>query len=67
MIKIIPKDGLKVINPETLRRVSKDGVVVRKLNTFWKRRLEDGDITVEDLSKKSKSKKDTATKKDKEK
>lgn len=52
MIKIIPKDGLKVINPVTMKRVPKEGIVIKKMNTFWKRRLNDKDITIEDLSKK---------------
>lgn len=55
MLRIIPKDGLKVMNPDTLRRVPKDGIVIRNMNTYWNRRLKDGDIKVEDLSKKKKS------------
>lgn len=51
MIKIIPKDGLKVINPDTLKRVPKDGIVIRKMTTFWNNRLKDNDITIEDLKK----------------
>lgn len=56
MFKIIPKKDLKVINPDTMKRLPEDGVVVPKMNTYWNRRLKDKDITVEDLSKK-KSKK----------
>ncbi len=55
MIKIIPKEGLKVINPDTMKRVPKDGIVIKKMDTFWKRRLNDKDITIEDLSKKKSS------------
>ncbi len=55
MIKIIPKDGLKVINPDTLKRVPKSGTVIPKMNTYWNRRKKDGDITTEDLSKKKTS------------
>lgn len=55
MIKIIPKDNLKVINPATLKRVPKEGIVIKEMNTFWKRRLNDKDITIEDLSKKKSS------------
>lgn len=56
MYKIIPKKDLKVINPDTMKRLPEDGVVISKMNTYWNRRLEDKDITVEDLSKKKSSK-----------
>lgn len=55
MHKVIPKDeNKKVVNPETLKRVSKDGVVIPKVTTYWKNRENDGDVKIEDLSKKSK-------------
>ena len=38
MIRIIPKEGLKVINPDTMKKVPKDGIVIKEMNTFWKRR-----------------------------
>lgn len=63
MIKIIPNEGLKVINPDTMKRVSKDGVVIPKMTTFWKNRFKDGDITIEDLSK-NKSTKQVSKKKE---
>ena len=52
MIRIIPKEGLKVINPDTMKRVPKDGIVIPKKTTYWKNRENDKDITIEDLSKK---------------
>jgi len=55
MIKIIPKEGLKVINPDTMKRVPKDGIVIPKITTYWKNRKNDKDITIEDLSKKKSS------------
>jgi hypothetical protein len=55
MIKIIPKEGLKVINPDTMKRVPKYGIVIPKITTYWKNRLKDKDITIEDLSKKKSS------------
>ena len=58
MIRITPKEGLKVINPETLKRLPKDGIVIRKMDTFWKRREKDGDITVEKLTVKKPQKKE---------
>lgn len=52
MYKITPKKGLKVINPATMKRVAEDGIVVPKIDTYWNRRKEDGDISIIDLSKK---------------
>ena len=63
MIKIIPKDGLKVMNPDTMKRVPKDGIVIPKITTYWKNRKNDKDITIEDLSKK-KSPKNISQKKE---
>ncbi len=62
MIKIIPKDGLKVMNPDTMKRVPKDGIVIPKITTYWKNRKNDKDITIEDLSKKKSPKKDISKK-----
>lgn len=55
MFRIIPKDDLKVINPDTMQRVPKKGIVIPKLNTYWNRREKDGDITVENIEKKTKA------------
>ncbi len=49
MIRIIPQNGLKVINPETMKALPMGGAVIRELNTYWNARLVDGDIKVEDL------------------
>lgn len=57
MIKITPKDGLKVINPDTMKRVPRDGTVIPKMTTYWNNRKKDGDISIEDLSKKKTIKK----------
>ncbi len=54
MIRIIPKKGLKVINPDTLKRVPKEGIVIPKLNTYWKRREQDKDITAVKIGIKTK-------------
>lgn len=55
MFKVIPlDDDKKVINPDTFKRVPKDGVVIPKVTTYWKNREKDKDVTIEDLSKKSK-------------
>jgi len=57
MFRITPKDGLKVINPDTMKKVSQDGIVVQSVTSFWTNRLNDGDVIIEDLSKKKTSKK----------
>jgi len=51
MFKIIPKEGLKVMNPATMRGVPADGVVITDVTTYWDNRRKDGDVTIEDLSK----------------
>ncbi len=57
MIRITPKHkDKKVINPETMKRVSEKGILIQKLNTYWRNRFNDGDINVKDLSKKVKPK-----------
>ena len=57
MYRIIPIDEKKkVINPETGKRVTKGGIVIPKITTYWKNRKKDKDITIEDLSKKKSSK-----------
>ena len=56
MIRIKPKKGLKVINPETMKRILEDGIVVPKMTTHWNNRLKDGDITVENITKKKQTK-----------
>lgn len=53
MYRIIPKhENKKVINPGTMKRVPKEGIVVSKVDTFWKRREKDGDIKVEKITTK---------------
>jgi len=46
MYRIKPKKGLKVINPETLRGISSDGIVVPKITSYWKNRKSDGDVDI---------------------
>jgi len=54
MYKIIPKEGTVTIDPVSLKRLPKDGKIFKSLTTFWKNRLKDGDISIEDMSKKEK-------------
>ena len=53
MIKIIPKNGLKVINPQTLKALPKDGILITQLSTFWRNRLKDGDVEAKEVKKTS--------------
>lgn len=48
MIRITPKSGLIIRDPEHQDRrvLPREGIVVRRLNPFWLRRLNDGDIEV---------------------
>ena len=39
-----PADGLKIRNPETGRHMPPDGEWV-SMDTYWRRRLRDGDVT----------------------
>lgn len=59
MIKIIPLDPTKkVIDHKTLKRLPAEGIFIPKLDTYWKNRIKDGDIKVEEISsKKTKGKK----------
>ena len=49
MIKIVltkeAKDK-KVIDPETLKRVSKNGLIIPKITSYWKNRKKDGDVEI---------------------
>lgn len=44
-IKVKPKEGLKVVMPDTSRDLPKEGAVVES-STYWHRRLADGDVTL---------------------
>lgn len=45
-IKVKPaKEGLKVVHPETARDISADGEYVVK-DTYWMRRLAEGDVVL---------------------
>ena len=57
MLRVIPKDGLKVINPDTMKRVPKEGSVIPKKTTYWNRREKDGDVTISKITAKKPSKK----------
>ena len=48
MLRITPKTGFKIRDPEHALRapLPADGILVSKINPFWRRRLRDGDITI---------------------
>ena len=57
MFKIVPKKDTVTINPESGKRLPADGKIFKVVTTFWKRREKDGDVTIEDMSKKETVKK----------
>jgi hypothetical protein len=48
MLRITPKPGLVIRDPEHQDRriLPEEGILVSRLNPFWLRRLNDGDIDV---------------------
>ena len=65
MFKITPKHKDKIVkDPETMKSLTDAGVIVRKLDTYWTNRFNDGDINVKDLSKEKKPKQISETKKE---
>ena len=52
-IMVIPRKGLRVKHPDTRRDIAAEGELVEE-NTYWKRRVLEGDVTIE---KKNKSQK----------
>jgi hypothetical protein len=48
MLRITPKHGLVIRDPEHQDRriLPEEGILVNRLNPFWMRRLNDGDIDV---------------------
>lgn len=44
-IIIVPKQGLKVRDPETKRIIPENGVKIPALTDYWVRRINDGDVT----------------------
>jgi hypothetical protein len=66
-VKLKPKSGIKLKNPETRLELSAEGEDV-VLSTFWRRRIMEGDVEIieskkvdktEQVVTKSKSKKET--------
>ena len=47
MLRVTPKAGLIIRDPENQGRIlPTEGILVNRLNPFWMRRLNDGDIDV---------------------
>ena len=44
MIHLIPAQGARVRDPQTKKIVGSDGVKISAINTFWFRRLRDGEM-----------------------
>ena len=47
---VIPKKGVKVRDPQTGQHLPEEGAV-RALNTYYDRRIKDGDLEVRDIPK----------------
>lgn len=47
---VIPKKGVKVRDPQTGQHLPEEGAV-RSLNTYYDRRIKDGDLEVRDVPK----------------
>lgn len=48
---LIPNDGLKVRDPQTGKPLEKEGEE-KEMNSYWQRRINDGDVTIADKGKK---------------
>ena len=60
MTRVIPSKGKKVINPENLKTVPKEGIVVRESGiywTHWKKQEKEGGVKFEKITHKKSSKK----------
>lgn len=55
-VRIIPRKGIVLKDPETRRPIPEEGIMVH-LNTFWMRRLADGDVTKAEIKKEFKNEK----------
>ena len=44
MIHLIPKDGARVRDPLSKKILDANGIKIPKLDTFWFRRLQDGEV-----------------------
>lgn len=55
-VELKNKDSVIVI-PESGKRLGANGKIIKTVNTFWKNRERDGDVTITDMSKKQEEKK----------
>lgn len=46
MLRVKPREGIKIRHPVTRQHIPADGIVLRELDTYWERRRMDGDVTV---------------------
>ena len=62
MIKVIPKDGINVKDPNTLNNIPTTGKLINGvlekgkpvgISSYWKARFKDGDVTFESTFKKT--------------
>ncbi len=50
-MRVKPRPGLKVRHPLTKQHVPEDGLEIAELDTYWSRRILDGDLVVVDDDK----------------
>lgn len=48
MIRIVPRNGMVVIDPTTRRPLPPEGIEVLELDSYWIRRQNDGDVVATD-------------------
>lgn len=51
---IAKKEGRKVVNPETNRRIDDKGILVKQLDSYWKARIDDNDVEIQKPTKQKK-------------
>ena len=56
LTELAKKEKRKVVNPETMKRIGDDGVLIQKVDSYWKNRINDKDVEVFKKEKKVSSK-----------
>lgn len=51
LTEIAKKENRKVINPQTNLKIDDKGVLVRKVDSYWKARIKDNDVEIQKASK----------------
>ena len=43
-MRVKPAPGLKVRDPKSMKFIPEEGIELKELNTYWVRRIQDGDV-----------------------